>query len=305
MRQLAIIACIGLLLPACTTLRNATAANDDVYDLPDREAMAAARAVDQQSSAAQQDNNDYYDAAQAKQAGSAYRDYYSMTYNDPYYYNYGRFGFGSGIGGYGPGMGMGISYGWPTSFGSMGISYGTGFGYGYNPYWSNSWMSGYGYSPYSGYNPYGYYGYGNYGYGYGGYGMGYGPYQGPFGGCYGCYEPVGYGNTVYSHRPAMASGSTGTTVAPAPRMMMRNPAGLIPDAPPARSTGFDGGRTPAARSAQPDNMQRMPDRSMNRQTESRPMRSFENSSPAPTRSFGGSFGGGGGGGRSISSPRPR
>ena len=265
----------------------------------------AARAATQSQTSASSNSDAYYDPSESRNAGTD-RGYYDMAYNDPYYYNYGRFGFGSGIGGYGPGYGMGLSYGWPTSFGSMGISYGMGSGmYGYNPYWSNSWMSGYGY----GANPFGYYGYGNYGYGYGGYGMGYGPYQGPWGGCTGCYEPTGYGSTVYAPRPSMAAGSGvagGTTTAP---RMMRNPAALIQEAPNTRTPSSFGNnqaapsrpmgdarpaRTQQDRWAQPNN-DRMP--------ESRPSRQIDFGSGSPSRSGGGSFGGGGGG--RISSPRPR
>jgi hypothetical protein len=71
-------------------------------------------------------NEAYYDPAESQRANSAYRDYYDMAYNDPYYYNYGRFGFGSGISSFGPSYGMGLSYGWPTSFGSMSVGYGMG-----------------------------------------------------------------------------------------------------------------------------------------------------------------------------------
>ena len=301
MKNLTYIFPLLLLFASCSSLRETASTADDVYDIPDRQAMAAKAAADRPAQA-QNTSEDYYDPAESANANSRSEEYYNMTYNDPYYYNYGRFGFGTGIGSYGPNLGMGMSYGWPTSFGSMSVGYGTGYGagYGYNPYWGNSWMSGYGYSPY-GYNPYGYYGYGNYGAGYGGYGMGYGPYQGPWGGCYGCYEPSGYGSVVYSHRPSMSSGSMSTTSPSAPRMM-RNPASLMPNASPSQRPAYDG-RTPNARPGRITSPT-TPSRSNTREPARRPSRSWDNgiSTPAPSRSGGGNSGGGGG---TITSPRPR
>lgn len=296
-----------LLLSACGTMRETVAVQDDVYDIPDRKAMAAA--ASEQAAQQQAAKDDYYDPGESRKSGSAYRDYYDMTYNDPYYYNYGRFGFGSGIGNYGPGFGMGLSYGWPTTFGSMGFGYGIGYGggYGYNPYWGNSWMSGYGY------DPYGYYGYGNYGYGYGGYGSGYMyPYQGPGGGCYNCYEPTGYGSVVYSHRPSMTSGTSGNSFAPAPRRM-RNPASLLPTEAPLQRTIQNEGRSVTGRpalengrnsGARPGSITapRSGSKWQTRSPESRPARNFDiGNGSSPSRSGGNT---GGGGGR-ISSPRPR
>ncbi len=303
---------LGLLgLSACSTLRD-TAVGDDVYDVPDRAAMAQTRAAAKSSAPATAPSDDYYSPAESERLNQR-RDYYDLTYNDPYYYNYGRFGFGAGISSFGPAYGMGIGYGWPTSFGSMSISYGTGF-HGYNPYWSNSWMSGYGYSPYgySPYDPFGYYGYGRYGVGYGGYGMGYGPYYSPWGRCFGCYEPTGYNSVSYGHRPSMAAGSGAAPVAsPTPRMM-RNPASLMPDAPrnatarpdnPVNERRPQRVGTPAPRTTD-QNMQREPAYRAPRQ-ESRPTRNWGvESAPSPSRSTGGNFGGRDGGGR-ITSPRPR
>ncbi|MBK8580839.1 MAG: hypothetical protein IPL86_03065 [Flavobacteriales bacterium] len=291
-----------LLLSACGTLRETASVTDDVYDIPDRQAMAAAAAEKQQAQATQavdipDDNEAYYDPAESQRANSAYRDYYDMAYNDPYYYNYGRFGFGSGISSFGPSYGMGLSYGWPTSFGSMSVGYGMGYGgsYGYDPYWNNSWMSGYGYNAYSpyGYNPYGYYGYGNYGPGYGGYGQGYGPYQGPMGGCYGCYEPVGYSNAVYGHRSSLSSSSSSTDGSPAyATRNMRNPASLITPSTPSRESL----RTPD-RTARPDRIT-APTRDRNARP-STPARNWDTTPTAPSRS-----GNDAGGGR-TNSPRPR
>ena len=285
-----------LLLSACGTMRDTASYSDDVYDVPDRQALAA-KAANERPAQDQDSPDDYYSPSQSQNANDSYRDYYDMTYNDPYYYNYGRFGFGTGIGNYGPGYGMGtgmsMSYGWPTSFGSMSVGYGTGYGagYGYDPYWGNSWMSGYGS------DPYGYYGYGNYGPGYGGYGSGYGPYQSPWGGCYGCYEPTGYNGVVYSPRPSMTSGSFSTTAPGAPRMM-RNPAGLL-DVNPSRSPAFNNDRSTPTRQGRTV-APRSNSRNMNREPDVRPSRSWEGGS-SPSRSGGGSNNGGG----TISSPRPR
>lgn len=290
-----------LLLSACGTLQHTAMSGDDVYDIPDQSALAASTPAEQSAPEPPiAGHEDYYNDADARNS-TVYRDYYDLTYNDPYYYNYGRFGFGTGLGNYGPGWGMGLSYGWPTTFGSMSIGYGWGsLPYGYDPYWSNSWMSGYGYQPFYGYGPYGYYGYGQYGYGYGGYGMGYGPYQGPWGGCYGCYEPIGYGTTVYSHRPSMSS-VTGSTNSAAPRMAARNPASLLPGPAPTRQPDMN---SPAWPTRQGRNISapEAPSRSPNRAPSARPERGFDISPSNPSRSTGGGNSGGGG---HVTSPRPR
>ncbi|MBS1583561.1 MAG: hypothetical protein JST66_15270 [Bacteroidetes bacterium] len=315
---------LGLLFAACGTMRETTQVRDDVYDIPDRAALASAAATAPADAAPAPAETDYYDAQESQAAGVS-RDYYDMTYNDPYYYNYGRFGFGASVNSWGPGYGMGLSYGWPTSWGSMSIGYGYGMGmgyspWGYNPYWGNSWMSGYGYG-----NPWGYYGYGNYGYPGYGYGYGWSPYQGPWGGCYGCYEPIGYSSVVYGHRPSMtgSSGNMNTSQTGA-RRMYRNPAGLIqqPQTESTRQAVTRPGRT-GTRDTQ---MRRdntpwtRPAREVGRETrpapgrETRPSRNWSfGSGDAPSRSGGdggsrsgggGGNSGGGGGGR-VTSPRPR
>ncbi|MBK9421077.1 MAG: hypothetical protein IPN44_08485 [Flavobacteriales bacterium] len=289
-----------LLLSACGTLQETARVSDDVYDIPDRQAMAAATAEKKQARATEPagSTDAYYDPAQSQTGNSAYRDYYDMAYNDPYYYNYGRFGFGSGIGSFGPNYGMGLSYGWPTSFGSVSLGYGVGYGsgYGYDPYWSNSWMSGYGYgyNPYNsyGYYPYGYYGYGNYGSGYGGYGQGYGPYQGPWGGCNGCYEPVGYGNTTYGHRSSISSGNTSDPSPDYAPRNMRNPAALM--AP--RTATPQTLRSPE-RTTRPERIT-APQRERNARPVT-PARNWDNTPAAPSR------GGNDAGGGRTNSPRPR
>lgn len=299
----ALLPLLLLMASACSTLQETAMSGDDVYDIPDRLVVAMAPAP--RDTEAPPATDDYYDPAESARAESAQRGYYDLAYNDPYWYNYGRFGFGSSISSFGPGFGMGLSYGWPTSFGSMSIGYGTSYGsWGYDPYWSNSWVSGYGYNPYSpfGYgHPFGYYGYGNYGYGYGGYGMGYGPYQGPWGGCYGCYEPIGYQNLVYSHRPSVASGVAGSTVPGMPRMAVRNPASLLTPPQAAETPAFRQDREGTRRTDR-ITVPEAPTRQLERRPAQRPTRTFDLDHARPSRSTGGDFGGGGG--RTVS-PRPR
>ena len=292
MRTVSFPIIVLLLLSACGSMQETVYVPDDVYDIRERPVLAAT-AGDEQLADNEAGTDDYYNPDEARTSSVADRDYYDMTYNDPYYYNYGRFGFGAGVDNYGPSYGMGMSYGWPTSFGSMNVEYGYGGGYGYNPYGVNGWMNGYGY------NPYGYYGYGNYGPGYGGYGMGYGPYQGPMGGCYSCYEP-GYSTVVYSHRPSTTSGSFNTN-SPTEVRMKRNPVGLIPVASPSRNST---NRNARPTTAQPDRTTSPNTRSKTttRETESRPSRIWDSGgSSSPSRSGGSNSGSGG----QISSPRPR
>jgi len=281
-------------------VRETASVKDDVYDIPDRKALlAAAASRDSAQQSAQQQQDDYYDPKVAHDDSA--RDYYDMTYNDPYYYNYSRFGFGSTISNYGPSYGMGMSYGWPTSFGSMSLGIGTS--YGYNPYGG---MGGYGYNPY---DPYGYYGYGNYGYGYGGYGMGYGgygPYQGPWAGSY-IPPGYGYGNTgdsyssgvVYGHRPSISSGSGNSGGSPSTQRMYRGPVGLLQaDGQPRQSVTPQSARSPQRRTiTAPANTGR---NGQSRQSVDRPAPSWGfGTEGGPSRS-----GGGEGGGGRISAPRP-
>ncbi|HEY0976336.1 MAG TPA: hypothetical protein VGE21_02605 [Flavobacteriales bacterium] len=304
------------LLSACGSLQETANVRDDVYDVPDRTVMASKSAAAPAPEAPATSEEDYYDEGESRSSvQSERRDFYDMTYNDPYWYNYGRFGWNSpGMWGpsFGMGYGMGMGNGW-----SVGIGYGSGFG---NPYWGNSWMSGYGAwgSPWGyGYGyPYWGGGFGNpyYGYGYGG-GWG-GPYHGPWGGCYGCYEPVGYGNSVvYGHRPSLNGGSgNGSSGVGNPRGY-RNPAGLVDTRPSVgRQDTFEqrvrtdpAGRnnsrtlTPADRPSRNTGFGK-PSRTPRPATRpSTPSRTFDGGGgSSPSRGGGGS---GGGGGRT--SPRPR
>ncbi|HMW96987.1 MAG TPA: hypothetical protein PJ983_07035, partial [Flavobacteriales bacterium] len=122
----------ALLLGACGTVRETAQVRDDVYDIPDRSVVASAHGGGSTSdvgTAQASADEDYYNEQDASQYAQG--SYYDRTYNDPYW-SRNRFGFGYG-GGYG------------------GMYGGSSFGYGYNPYWNNSWQSGYGYySPWNG-----------------------------------------------------------------------------------------------------------------------------------------------------------
>jgi hypothetical protein len=230
-------------------------------------AVAAEQQAPQEPSAPSAEQ-DYYDPEVAR--STPYRDYYDLAYNDPYYYNYGRFGFGASVGSFGPGMGMGLSYGWP--------------GY-YDPF---NYGMGFGYSPFYSYYPSGYYPYGVPGYVI--YDQGYGPYQGPYGGCVNCYEPIGY--SVYGHRGSMASvGGAGSTTTNTPRRM-RSPVPLLTSTPAMRDAYRDPQRpTSSDRITVPGR-----DRTVRNQA---PARNWDSPSQTPTRN-----GNDMGGGRTYS-PRPR
>ncbi|MBK8341764.1 MAG: hypothetical protein IPK99_18110 [Flavobacteriales bacterium] len=233
------IALVVVFLSACGTL-NTTQVHDSVYDLPSEPVASKAEPVappaePEPAPTAKQD--DYYNEAESKQYADP-RSYYDMTYNDPYYYNYGRFGFGMGMSSYGSGFGM---------------SYGNGFGSnGWNdPYWNNSWQSGYGAWGNNGWNSGWNNGFGGYG-GYGGFGGGFGygncwscsgwnsgwgagPYYGYGGNCYGCYQPIviwngeGGSQTVVAHRPSISNGrpgSGGSNSNSGDRTVTYNPVGL-------------------------------------------------------------------------------
>lgn len=225
-----------LLVTSCATMQPTADVRDDVYFLPSMEptvASVVAMNPTQEEVPVEQPTDDYYDANTSKQLG-ADRSYYDMTYNDPYYYNYGRFGFGTGLAGYqtgwnGPGWGMGMGYG----YGSMGYGSGNCWGsnYGNGMGWGGGWNSN-SYNSWN--NPYTTFGscyndpYYNNGYGYG-----YGNYQSPYGSCYSCYTPVivgGTSNVVVSHRPAMGSGGGMRTSPGTSRLTLRDPIRLAPTA---------------------------------------------------------------------------
>lgn len=256
-----------LLATACGSTQTVTKVHDDVYDIPDRKAIVAARAAADRAAAeqraAQARNEDYYDDGVAgterqQRAGSARTwDYYDAAYNDPYWYNSGRFGFGMGLSPMGMMSGVGFNQGWgmPMGYG-MGMGYGIGYGMGMYAPFGSPWMGGYGgfHDPWR----YGGYGMGMYGGGmygmYGGmyspyYGMGgFGPYRGPYGNCVNCYEPVGYSrNTVVAPRTSLTGSNSGRRPA---ANAYRNPAGLVDPRAGVRSGGARAGFADQVRTAE-------------------------------------------------------
>lgn len=249
-----------LLLVACGSLRETATVRDDVYDIPDRTLVASVAPVTPEPAK----EEEYYDPGQASRYASG--TYADRTYNDPYYYNYSRFGFGYGnFGGY---SGMGIGMGWNSGYGNNSwFNSPTGW---YDPYWGNSWQSGYGMyggSPYGGYynpwNP----GYDPYGWGqpyYGGYSPFYGGYNPYMGGyppyCGGGYVIGGWNGSgssvVVGHRPGMSGSASFGSSSMAPRSSRTVPGLLTPalSARPERkmtSSGPDGGTRPSP-AASPD-----------------------------------------------------
>lgn len=228
-----------LLLSGCANTLKTAPHEDDVYFMPSQAAAAASASVDDkaktpspQETAAPGD--DYYDEGTSQKLGTD-RSYYDMAYNDPYYYNYGRFGFGAGwqTGWNGPGWGMGMGYGWGSP------------GFGWNNGWNNGWNSGWN-SPWGYGNSWGWsqpYGWGSDGWGYGGYsGWGwnnwggyYGNYWSPMGPCHSCYSPIIIGGSSYvGHRVPSNRASSGSS-AFGPRIV-RDPVSLSP--PTQRQQGL-------------------------------------------------------------------
>lgn len=312
----------AVLLAACSSTRSTTGVADDVYFNPSKAPVVAAAprstAAEPVPAPAQvQAQDDYYDANTSETLNS--RGYYDMTYNDPYYYNYGRFGFntapmgwqtGWNSPGWGGGMGMGMGWGNNMGWGNgWNLSMGYGYGYGSGVY--SGWSR-----PLWGYDPWGWNsprGWNNWGNSWGGYGGGYGyggGFYGPWGSCYSCYTPISYGdgwsNTVVAPRSGVGSnGGTAGIGGGVRRRPVRNPAGLSP-VPNDRSvvtgnraTEVDRTRTMPATTPRTDpgrdrNVAPQRDRGTR---DVRPDRSIERSTPS--RSPG--FGDGGGGGRTSPS----
>ncbi|MBL7982873.1 MAG: hypothetical protein JNL52_13820 [Flavobacteriales bacterium] len=230
-----LLAVIGLLATGCGSLQQTTAVRDDVYFSPGSEPMAAATPIQAEEPAVAEATDDYYSAQEAPAVGSS--GFYDIAYNDPYYYNYDRFGFGQSpfmqggmyMGGFGVPGGYG---GWNSRYIGFGMSFGMGWPYQNGMTGPLAW-----YAPWSWYdpmtsNPWGWSSGMGWGYGLGhgmgwGYGMGYGPYYGPWGACMTCYCPVvvgGGGNVVYGPRPG--TGGAGRTVPNASGMRTRDPISL-------------------------------------------------------------------------------
>jgi len=326
LRTTPVLAAVALLFAACSVQRTAQQ-SDDVYYMPsDAPVVRAAEPQEPLAPAAETATDDYYDANAAQQ-NSDPGGYYNMAYNDPYYYNYGRFGFGSGLGsqngwmmnGWGQqaqwGFGTGIYSGW---YGGGGLSLGFGWGnYGWGG-WNHPW----GYNSPWGWNDPWYNGWGYGGYGYGGNGFGYGNYYGPYGGCSCCYTPIIVGgsiNTVVAHRPSFGNNAPAVGGTYQRRMSFHDPIGLTNTerAVSGRPSSRDQVRTPArsgvnvpsssgVRGGQPT-LQRPTERQPSQRPGTDRSRSIERQAPAhrgggsdrsggsasPSRSGGGSNGGGG------------
>jgi len=221
MRTTAPLLGLALLASACGTMERTAQVRDDVYDIPDRRAVAAAAPGNAPQQGGQDDYYDPNDTGNYALGSYDQRSYNDITYNDPAWYNQGRFGFGVGVSSWGPSYGMGMSYGYPGYYGDP----------FYNPYWGNSYMSGYGMwgYPYSGWNM----GVGmGWGYPYYGY---YPPYYGGYyGGSYGCMPCYACGTPyTYAHRPSLTGGGggggTSTPLQPPvryrPNTLLMRPAG--------------------------------------------------------------------------------
>jgi len=237
----------SLLFASCTGARSTVQHDDDVYFMPSQAPPVVAKAEEPPapvSEPAPAASDDYFDEGTSQQLGTD-RGYYDMAYNDPYFYNYGRFGFGAGAGmgmmgwqnGWnGPGWGMGFGwgspgFGWGNGFGDP---WATGPGWGWNqPFgWGNNgWgYDGWGYGGFNGWGNAGYngWGWGNWGY--------YGNYWSPYGACHTCYTPIVIGGGTYvGHRRPMNRSSSGGSGAFGPRAV-RDPVGL--SRPPMRSESF-------------------------------------------------------------------
>lgn len=216
-----------LLLASCGSMTPVTQVRDDVYYLPSQAPLLASTepvtSVPTQGSSA---TDDYFDPNDPDISG-AEKGFYDVTYNDPHYYNYARFGFGASVSGWqsgwnGAGWGMGLGMGWGCCAGP-GLGWNDPFYFGGVGLY-NTWGGPWGMDPW-GYGPYGYGGFGYAGFGYGG-------YYGPWGNCYSCYAPVivgdGWTNTVVAPRPSMGSGGGDRSSGTVKRLPVRNSVGLVP-----------------------------------------------------------------------------
>ena len=276
------------LFASCASTGPSTRVSDDVYHRPDGRVLVAASPT--QATPGQED---YYDPATASTLSE--RSFYDVAYNDPYYYNYGRFGFGATMGTWGSGWNMNYGWGapgWGMNGWNMSVGMGMGAGWGWNdPFYRP--MGGWGWNdPF--YNPY---------WGWGGMG----PYYGWGGPCWGCYQPVVYcGNTTYQHRPGLTGGTTGAPGGGVQPRIGRDPAGLI--AAPRRDVHdmrwTPGGSVPSTGSS-PSLDRSSRSRSVPSTGPSRSRSGSPSMSPSPGRMSGGSRPSMGGGSRPSMGGRPR
>lgn len=233
---------LAVTLASCGTMQPVSQVRDDVYFLPSQAPVTPPLA--QKSSSPQTEQmapvEDYFDAGTANELGSS-RGYYDMAYNDPYYYNYGRFGFNSGFGM--GGMSMGYMNGWNNPRWSMGLGWGSSYGWGpsYGANMHMGWGAPHGYGWYDPWDPWNRWSSWNNPYwpgmmGYHPYNMGYGsgPYYGPYGYATDIYAPVvvgGSSNVYVGHRTSLGSGgapSGGIGGARPSGMIVRDPVSLDP-----------------------------------------------------------------------------
>lgn len=221
------IAMAALLLASCSSSQPLAQRDDDVYFMPStappaKKAPANPLAAEERAPAPE---DDYYDSGTSQDL-STNRGFYDMAYNEPHYFNYGRFGFGMGLGmmgwqsGWnGPGWGMGFGWGndpWMNMSMGWGQPWGFSRPWGWNDPWAWNRPLGWG-NPWN--DPWGM-----------GYGYGFGSYWGPMGPCL-WYMPVGVSTstTYVGHRPTMGTSiSGGDGAVRQPRMATRNPIGLQP-----------------------------------------------------------------------------
>ncbi len=304
-----------LILGSCTTTQPLGQHDDDVYFMPSTAKAAPAVQTPEPTTSEPETeapaNDDYYDPDAAAASGTQ-RGYYDMAYNDPHYYNYGRFGFGSGMGwqngwnGPGWGMGMGWGYGeWNNGWNDPWGGYG-GWHYGGNNGWYHGGYNGWGNPGYGGWGTGGYNGWGYGGYtGWGNWDYGYGSYWGPYGPCRTCYVPViigGNSNSYVGHRPPSNRSSNSGSGGSYPRMA-RDPIGLAPIKPrPEPTPSHSEQSRPVRRPVQPltEPVRVREPRPLERPVERRPSvapnrerqpgidrpneRPFERSSPSPAPS---------------------
>ncbi|MEZ4739037.1 MAG: hypothetical protein R2818_06680 [Flavobacteriales bacterium] len=222
---------IVILFGSCATVQPTAQVHDDVYSLPPMSPVLAMVGSSAPEVVTEQPSDAYYDPGVAE-AMSAKQDFYDVTYNDPYYYNYDRFGFGTSLA-------YNTGYGWGPNGMRIGFGYGTGVYSGWlhgmiggpiYPYgtWRYNATFGY-YNCFGGPSPW--CGPCN-GFGSGfGYGYGYGNYYSPYGNCSSCYSPVIIGagsNVVVGHRPSMGSGTGASRNPGYTRLTVRDPVRLAP-----------------------------------------------------------------------------
>lgn len=237
---------MALALASCTASQSLVQHDDDVYYLPSQaEARMVAPAVPEaqaEQPKGEGRRDDYYDPDVSQRLG-AQRGYYDLAYNDPYYYNYSRFGFGMGwqSGWNGPGWGMGFGWGDPWV--------GAGYGWGQPwPTWHWAFDRPYYYSPYTFYSGYipGYSGWGWDGWSY------YGNYWSPYGPCRTCYTGTDWSSSrvIVGHRPSANGGSSGSSSISRPRLA-RDAGSLMPGLRPRTPVNVEQQQPQRAPSAPP------------------------------------------------------